>query len=64
MKYPVQNLICEIFSDKVDDLYLEAIGLETQITYLTEIRDTLLPKLISREIRIPEAEHLIKETSG
>jgi len=64
MKYPVQNLICEIFSDKVDDLYLEAIGLETQITYLTEIRDTILPKLISGEIRVPEAEHLIENIEG
>ncbi|BDB13316.1 restriction endonuclease subunit S [Acidithiobacillus ferrooxidans] len=31
---------------------------------LSDIRDTLLPKLISGEIRTPEAEHLIKETAG
>jgi type I restriction enzyme S subunit len=31
---------------------------------LSEIRDTLLTKLISGEIRTPEAEHLIKETAG
>ncbi|OCB03652.1 hypothetical protein BBC27_00480 [Acidithiobacillus ferrivorans] len=31
---------------------------------LSVIRDTLLPKLISGEIRVPEAEHLIEETMG
>jgi type I restriction enzyme S subunit len=29
---------------------------------LTELRDTLLPKLLSGELRIPEADQLIKET--
>ena len=31
---------------------------------LAGLRDTLLPKLISGEIRVPEAEHLIKEAAG
>ena len=31
---------------------------------LIKLRDTLLPKLISGEIRVPEAEHLIEEASG
>jgi type I restriction enzyme S subunit len=33
-----------------------------QLTNLQIIRNTLLPKLISGEIRVPEAEHLIEET--
>ena len=28
---------------------------------LTQLRDALLPKLISGEIRVPEAEHALKE---
>jgi hypothetical protein len=28
------------------------------------VRDSLLPKLISGEIRVPEAEQLIKEAGG
>ena len=31
---------------------------------LSKIRDTLLPKLISGEIRVPEAEHLIENMEG
>ena len=31
---------------------------------LIKLRDTLLPKLISGEIRVPEAEHLIEEAAG
>ncbi|MHB1281825.1 MAG: restriction endonuclease subunit S [Acidithiobacillus sp.] len=36
----------------------------SQVGALTEVRDTLLPKLISGEIRIPDAEHLIEEGAG
>ena len=36
----------------------------SQVGTLTEVRDTLLPKLISGEVRVPEAEHLIEETTG
>ncbi|WP_165788866.1 restriction endonuclease subunit S [Rubritalea profundi] len=32
-----------------------------QIRSLTKHRDTLLPKLISGELRLPEAEHLTTE---
>jgi type I restriction enzyme S subunit len=33
-----------------------------QIKRLSQLRDTLLPKLLSGELRIPEADQLIKET--
>ena len=32
-----------------------------EIIYLEELRDTLLPKLISGELRIPDAEKIIEE---
>ena len=31
---------------------------------IIELRDTLLPKLISGEIRMPDAENLIEEVQG
>lgn len=38
------------------------IGLnERQSRTLTTLRDTLLPKLISGELRVPEAEHVVEE---
>ena len=36
----------------------------SQNDFLSQFRDTLLPKLISGEIRVPEAEHLIEEGTG
>ncbi|HCG0468653.1 TPA: restriction endonuclease subunit S, partial [Pseudomonas aeruginosa] len=33
---------------------------DRQINLLAEIRDTLLPKLISGEIRLPEAESIVR----
>jgi len=42
----------------------EAMWMRTvEARKLSFLRDTLLPKLISGEIRIPEAEHLIKEAA-
>jgi len=38
------------------------LSLNIEIRTLTNLRDTLLPKLISGEIRIPDAEKYIKET--
>jgi type I restriction enzyme S subunit len=34
---------------------------ERQFVTLTELRDTLLPKLISGELRVSEAERVIEE---
>ena len=35
-----------------------------QVQTLTQLRDTLLPKLISGEVRLPEAEALVEEAVG
>ena len=41
------------------DESIQNYTLETE--HLTTIRDTLLPKLISGELRIPDAEKMLKE---
>jgi type I restriction enzyme, S subunit len=38
-----------------------AFGLRRQSSELSSIRDALLPKLISGEIRIPDAEKMLEE---
>lgn len=61
MKYPISKEICETFSESVQ-VYIGKIALnEKQNEVLTKLRDTLLPKLISGELRIPEAEQLTEE---
>ena len=37
------------------------IANEQQAQTLTQLRDTLLPKLISGQLRLPEAEELLAE---
>jgi len=47
---------------KVADPIMKRIQLcEEEITTLSELRDTLLPKLISGELRIPDAEKFLEE---
>jgi type I restriction enzyme S subunit len=43
----------ESFSKKKSNIH--------QIRTLTNLRDTLLPKLISGELRVPEAEEMVAE---
>ena len=53
--------ILDAFSDVVDPFFDHKNKNELQIRTLSSLRDTLLPKLISGEIRIPEAEKLTEE---
>lgn len=50
-----------IFSKASDSLMEKRATNEENIEMLTNLRDTLLPKLISGELRIPEAEKLTEE---
>ena len=50
----LKNLLTPVF-DKISNNLFE-------IQALSEIRDTLLPKLISGELKIPDAEEIIKES--
>ena len=51
-----------IFSRITRALLEEFATIGRQCSTLIDLRDTLLPKLISGEIRVPEAEHLIQAT--
>lgn len=43
----------------LDAWYGKQCGNETDSDLLTKLRDTLLPKLLSGELRIPDAEKLV-----
>jgi type I restriction enzyme S subunit len=49
------------FSDVVEPLLGKTLALRTESRSLASARDTLLPKLISGELRIPEAEKLLEQ---
>ncbi len=49
------------FSRKVKPMYLANQTRSAQAISLSELRDTLLPKLMSGELRIPDAEALVDE---
>jgi type I restriction enzyme S subunit len=55
------NALQEIYSDIVSSLILKANQGIQQIQTLTSIRDTLLPRLISGQLRLQEAEALLEE---
>ncbi|MFB9887040.1 restriction endonuclease subunit S [Balneatrix alpica] len=49
------------FSDVADATHQTVLANRVQIQTLTQLRDTLLPRLISGQLRLPEAEGLIEE---
>ncbi len=53
--------ILGIFSSVTTPLYEEVVANKKQTRVLANIRDVLLPKLISGEIRIPDAEKMLEE---
>ena len=57
---PSEDLI-SAFSGVVSDLMDRCFATKQEIIALTNVRDTLLPKLISGEIRIPDAEKMLEE---
>ena len=48
--------VADLFADIICPLQQKSNDLETSSNYLGRLRDTLLPKLISGELRIPDAE--------
>ncbi|OCB04007.1 hypothetical protein BBC27_00185 [Acidithiobacillus ferrivorans] len=56
--------ILQSFAKLAMPLFLRIVSIEKMTRILAVQRDTLLPKLISGEIRVPEAEHLIEEATG
>jgi type I restriction enzyme S subunit len=53
--------LVSIFGEIVEANYRKIYANELENQALTKLRDTLLPKLISGELRIPEAEQLTEE---
>ena len=50
-----------VFSETVRPMLRRIELSQKEITTLSQIRDTLLPKLISGELRIPDAEKFLEE---
>jgi type I restriction enzyme S subunit len=56
-----QQRVLELFEQAVRPIREQMEGSLLQSRTLAALRDTLLPKLISGELRIPDAEGLVKE---
>lgn len=54
-------VILEAFEKYLSTLFQKNKNLQNENKYLTNLRDTLLPKLLSGELRIPDAEKLAAE---
>jgi len=54
--------LTQVFADKVEAFYAYVQNNDTESRTLAELRDTLLPRLISGELRVKEVEHLIRRT--
>lgn len=55
------NKLLEKFHDLVMPTYKKVNQLNNGVVTLSNLRDALLPKLLSGELRIPEAERLVEE---
>ncbi len=53
--------ICLDFSKKVTNIHLQIEANERQKQSLRELRDSLLPKLLSGELQVPDIEHIAEE---
>ncbi len=49
----------QVFFDKVSRIFSQIVTLENQVANLTELRDTLLPKLLSGELSVAELEEVV-----
>ncbi|HDQ4554803.1 restriction endonuclease subunit S [Pseudomonas aeruginosa] len=53
--------VLEAFADIADPLFERLVKNERQAQTLTQLRDTLLPRLISGQLRLPEAQALLND---
>jgi type I restriction enzyme S subunit len=56
-----QNLVLEAFVQQVEPLHKQVVLNLQESNSLASLRDTLLPKLISGELRVPAAEKFVEE---
>ncbi|MDK4200294.1 restriction endonuclease subunit S [Pseudomonas sp. HR1] len=54
--YLPSNELLEVFADLCEPIFAAIKSNEVQTQTLTQLRDTLLPRLISGQLRLPEAE--------
>ena len=59
---PIQVL--KAFSDMVNPIYEKVVASKLKVSTLATLRDTLLPRLISGQLRLPEAEALIEDSAA
>ena len=62
MKFPISQGICTLFSERVQHYSEKQLSSDEQNEYLIKLRNTLLPKLLSGELRIPDAEKLVADS--
>jgi len=58
MRCAVERKICEVFSEAVEPLFSKLLSDNSETEALERTRDLLLPKLMSGEIRLKEAERI------
>ena len=59
--YVANDRIMKLADEQINPHFELTIQNELEAQKLASIRDTLLPKLISGELRVPEAEKLVEE---
>ena len=55
------DTVMKAFANATDDILQRSQNSTLEIDLLTDLRDVLLPKLISGELRIPDAEKMLEE---
>ncbi|MAD46784.1 MAG: restriction endonuclease subunit S [Oceanospirillaceae bacterium] len=63
MKYPVSKSVCDAFSQIVAVFREKQFDNDRQMELLCQLRDSLLPKLLSGQLTIPAAEQAIDEVN-
>ena len=58
--YPNDHQILNSFNEQIEPLHEQIISNNIEIDHLTILRDTLLPKLISGEVRVKEFQQLVE----
>lgn len=55
------NIVIEKFDAYIQNIYKKIYHNYSEISILISLRDTLLPKLISGELRVPDAEKMVAD---
>ncbi len=55
------NAVAAAFTRTTSPIYAKIVGNKAQARYLAGIRDTLLPRLISGKLRLPEAQEQVED---